>query len=273
MLMGMLLRNSGAVASADFITACARAADASGLDHIWVLDHIAIPPNEAEGSGGRYIDALATLAFVAGVTSRIGIGTSVLVVPYRPALATAKWVSAIQELSHGRLNLGVGAGWMEAEFAAAGVAHGDRGRITDDTLAFLHECFDNDIVTRNGQSFIFSPRPSRPPLLIGGHGARALKRVVAFGDGWMPTIGDPDKLRQPIASLRSQMAEAGKPAPAVIPLTKLELGDQARAAEQLNALAEAGCTGVEHAERYDTVDAFKRIAEALLEARGRSGLS
>ena len=87
MQLGMLLRNSGPPSNADFIADCARAADTSGLDHVWVLDHIAIPPEESEGSGGRYVDALATLAFVAGITARIGIGTSVLVVPYRPALA------------------------------------------------------------------------------------------------------------------------------------------------------------------------------------------
>lgn len=273
MRIGMLLRNSGPLASPDFIAACARAGDEAGLDDLWVLDHIAIPPEESEGSGGRYVDALATLAFVAGITTRVGLGTSVLVVPYRPALATAKWVSAIQELSKGRLTLGVGAGWMAAEFTAAGVDRAARGRITDDTLAFLNDCFANDRVTRNGQEFIFSPRPARPPLLVGGQGPHVMKRIVAFADGWMPTIGEPDKLREPIADLRNRMQAAGKPVPPVIPLTGIDLEDPAHAVDQLRALAEVGCTGVEHAERYESVDAFKRSAERLLAARESAGLN
>ena len=95
MQLGMLLRNSSPVATTAFIAACARAGDNSGLDHLWVLDHIAIPPDDAEGSEGRYVDALATLAFVAGITQRVGIGTSVLVAPYRPPLATANWLASI----------------------------------------------------------------------------------------------------------------------------------------------------------------------------------
>ena len=159
MKLGMLLRNSGPSSTAHTIAACARAADEIGLDDLWTIDHIAIPPDDAEGSGGRYVDALATLAFAAGVTQRVGLGVSVLVLPYRAALPTAKWVAAIQELSGGRLTLGVGAGWMAAEFKATGVAREHRGRITDETLAFLHECFAKDIVTLRDQPFIFSLDP------------------------------------------------------------------------------------------------------------------
>ena len=137
MKIGMLLRNSGPVSTPSFIADCARAGDESELDSLWVLDHVAIPPDDAEGSGGRYVDALATLAYVAGITARIKIGTSVLVLPYRPPLATANWIAAIQELSAGRLMLGVGAGWMETEFVVSDADRGSRGRVTDETLAFL----------------------------------------------------------------------------------------------------------------------------------------
>lgn len=272
MRLGMMLRNSGPVATADFIAGCAGAGEAAGLDDLWVLDHIAIPPDEAEGSGGRYIDALATLAFAAGITQRIGLGTSVLVVPYRPALATAKWVASIQELCNGRLSLGVGAGWMAAEFTAAGVPRESRGRITDETLAFLNTCFEQDIVEANGQRFIFSPRPVRPPILIGGSGKHVQGRAVRYGDGWMPTEGDPEKLRVPIAHLKAAMAAQGKGQPAIIPLTRLDLSDRGRAAEQLAALAAVGVTGIEHTEKYDTVSAFQAIADSLLEARNHAGL-
>lgn len=273
MQLGLLLRNSGPPATTEFIAECARAGDASGIDHLWVLDHIAIPPAESEGSGGRYVDALATLAYVAGITSRVGLGTSVLVVPYRPAIATANWVAAIQELSHGRLNLGIGAGWMAAEFTVAEVALSERGRITNDTLAVLHECFANDVLSYRGQEFIFSPRPARPPILVGGQGKHAMQRIVDYGDGWMPTIGDPDKLREPMRELCGRMQAANKPAPSLIPLTRLELDDIGAAAEHLNQLADVGATGVEHAARYETVDEFKRIAARLLEVREHAGLA
>ena len=82
-----------------------------------------------------------SLAYLAGATTRVGLGTAVLVLPYRPALPTAKWIATVQELSGGRLLLGVGVGWMAAEFRAVGVDLRRRGAVTDATLAFLARCF------------------------------------------------------------------------------------------------------------------------------------
>lgn len=273
MKLGMLLRNSGPASSAATIAACARAAEDIGLDQLWTIDHIAIPPDDAEGSGGRYVDPLATLAFAAGVTTRIGLGVSVLVLPYRAALPTAKWVASIQELSGGRLTLGVGAGWMAAEFTATGVPREHRGRITDETLAFIHECFANDVVTLHGQPFIFSPRPARPPILVGGQGEHVFRRVLSYGDGWMPMSGDAEKLRAPIEQLTAAMTDAGKPPPEVVPLLQLELDSPERAAAQLVALSSIGVTGVNHTARYDNEAEFRVAAAALVEARARAGLA
>ena len=273
MKLGMLLRNSGPVSTPEFIAECARAGDSSGLDSLWVLDHVAIPPDDAEGSGGRYVDALATLAFVAGITSRIRLGTSVLVVPYRPPLATANWVAAIQELSNERLVLGVGAGWMETEFIVSDADRSARGRITDDTLAFMHECFANDIVTRHDKPFIFSPRPQRPPIIVGGKGPHVINRIVRYGDGWMPTSGDVSELAAQIESLNGAMNAAGKPNAIVIPLTQIDTSDIGKGAEQLAALAAVGCTEVNHTARYESADEFIRCSDQLLEARNRAGLA
>ena len=110
MRIGMFLRNSGPPSTRDIITGCAEAADKMGIDDLWVLDHMAIPPDDAEGSGGRYIDPLATLAFAAGITKSVRLGVSVLIAPYRAALPTAKWLASIQELSGGRLCAGFGVG-------------------------------------------------------------------------------------------------------------------------------------------------------------------
>src|SRR5438105_5775305 len=165
MQFGVVLRNMGPQSTRETLVAAARAADAlPAIADMWVADHIAIPPDDAEGSDGRYLDPLATLAFLAGATSRVGLGTAVLVVPYRPALPTAKWVATVQELSAGRLRLGVGVGWMQPEFRALGVDVRRRGAITDETLAFLDRCFASDLVEANGQRFLFRPRPARPPL-------------------------------------------------------------------------------------------------------------
>jgi probable F420-dependent oxidoreductase len=268
----MLLRNSGPPATAELISTCVQAGERLGLDDLWVLDHIAIPPDEAQGSGGRYLDPLATLAYAAALTTRIGLGVAVLVLPYRPVLATAKWVASIQELCGGRLNLGVGVGWMAAEFKAAGVDRARRGVITDEVMQFLHDCFAEDEVELNGQTFLFKPRPARPPLLVGGGAPHATNRAVRYGDGWMPMTGDIDKLRQPVAAFKADMAAAGKPDPDVIPLTALPLDDIRQAADKLAALAELGVTGIEHTARYSDVDEFCRMAEGLLEARSRAGL-
>ena len=141
MKLGVSIRTMGPQSTRETVLACAMAAEEAGVDDIFVPDHIAIPPDDAEGSGGRYLDPLATLAFLAARTERVGLGTGVLILPYRPMLPTAKWVATIQELSGGRLLLGVGVGWMAPEFRALGVDRRKRGEITDRTLEFLHRCF------------------------------------------------------------------------------------------------------------------------------------
>jgi probable F420-dependent oxidoreductase len=266
MQLGLYLRNMGPQSTRATLLACARAADAAGLDDLWVADHIAIPPDDAEGSGGRYLDPLATLAFLAGATERIGLGTGVLVLPYRPALPTAKWVATIQELSAGRLRFGVGVGWMQPEFRAVGVDYRARGRITDETLAFLDGCFARDEVTANGQPFLFLPRPPRPPIYVGGGPHHAFPRIVRFAGGWMPMLpgaADPDLLRAPIAELRARAAEAGKPPPEVAVLTELPVRDTEAAVARLRAFADIGATRVAHGWRYADAAEFARVAELL----------
>ena len=242
---------------------CARAAEAAGLDELWVADHVAIPPEQAEGSGGRYLDPLATLAYLAAATARIDLGTGVLVLPYRPALPTAKWIATIQELSGGRLRLGVGSGWMAAEFRALGVPYTRRGAITDATLAFLAGAFAADAIEANGQPFLFLPRPRRPPILVGGSSPHTFRRVLRFGDGWMPTGIDAPALEAPIRTLREGAAAAGRPVPEVVVLTTLALDDPPRAEAQARALADVGATGIAHAWRYPDAAAFARAAETL----------
>lgn len=263
MRIGLYLRNMGPQSTRQTLLDCALAAEGAGIDDLWVADHIAIPPDQAEGSEGRYLDPLATLAFLSGVTKRIGLGTGVLVLPYRSALPTSKWVATIQELCGGRLRLGIGAGWMEPEFRALGVVRARRGAITDATLDLLHRCFAADTVEENGQSFLFRPRPTRPPILVGGTGPHALARAVRFGDGWMPMGADPAKLAPQIRELRQRFEDAGKPAPEVVALASLPLDDHDAAVRRTAALAAAGVTSVVQSWRYGDAREFAGVAEML----------
>src|SRR5580700_8769766 len=144
MKYGIAIRNMGPQSNRKTIRECARIAEQAGFDALFVSDHLCIPPDQTEGSGGRYLEVLATLAFLAGATERIRLGVSVLVVPYRPAVLTAKQVATIQELSRERMILGVGVGWMRREFEALGVEKRMRGRITDETLRVLRHLWDSE---------------------------------------------------------------------------------------------------------------------------------
>ncbi len=259
----MYVRNMGPQSSVDTLLACARAVEEVGLDHLWVGDHIAIPPDDAEGSDGRYLDPLATLAFLAGATSRIQLGVGVLVLPYRTPLPTAKWVATIQELSRGRLLFGAGVGWMQPEFRAVGVEFARRGRITDAGLELLQRCFAGDVVEEHGQPFLFRPRPPRPPILIGGSAEHAFRRVVRFGDGWMPFGVDVEQLAPQVAVLRGRMAEAGKGAPRIVAVHQLDLSDAGGAAARVRAFAAAGATDFVHGWRYAGYDDFRRGVDAF----------
>jgi len=254
MKIGMGLRNMGDVADRDTITRCAQAAEAAGVDSLWVFDHVAIPPEESEGSGGLYLDPLATLAYVAGCTSTIGLGTGVLVIPYRPALITAKWLATIQQLSGERLLLGAAPGWMEAEFRATGVDRSQRGRITDETLAFIHACFADDLATANGQEFLFRPRPARPRIYVGGDGKHAIRRALELGDGWIPIGKKPQELAPLISDYREQAAATGKPEPEIVTFSQLNSDDLAEAEATIQAFGEAGVNRLVWVCRYDSAD-------------------
>lgn len=267
MEIGITLRNMGPPSTREVLLRCAQAAEEAGVESVWVVDHLAIPPDDAEGSQGRYLDPLATLAFLAGATSRIRLGVGVLVLPYRPPLPTAKWIASVQELSAERLLLGVGVGWMRPEFQALGVDRRRRGAATDATLAFLTRCFEHDVVEAHGQRFLFRPRPARPPIYVGGAPPHAFERAVRFGSGWMPMGLGPEKLAPQAALLARRFADVGRPAPEIVTFDGLPLADPGKARERLAAWSEAGVTRLVHGlGRY-------RGAEPVLEAiRGLSRL-
>lgn len=261
MKFGTTIRNMGAAATRECIVHSATRAEQLGLDHIWVVDHIAIPPDDAEGSNGHWIDPLAMLAFLSAATHTIELGVSILVLPYRPALPTAKWIASIQALCGERLYLGVGAGWMAPEFRALGVDQRQRGKITDDTIRFIRRCFDaaDDIVEHNGQPFLFRPRPKRPPIYVGGMSDAALKRAATLGDGWIPMGINPEKLGPRYEKLRALADAAGRPCPEVVVIGALP-DDQSFAVEQLGRCQALGVSHYIQSSRYSTTQEFDVIA-------------
>ena len=265
MQVGIAVRSMGPQSAPEVLLACVRAAEEAGLADVWVQDHIAIPPDDAEGSGGRYLDPLTALAWLAGSTRRIGLGTGVLVLPYRPPLPTAKAVATVQELSGGRLRLGIGVGWMEAEFRALGVPYAERGRRSDETLAFLRRCFSGDTALAHGQPFLFLPRPPAPPIYVGGSGEHALRRTVRYGDGWMPMTGDPERLAPSVARLRELAEEAGRAVPEVVAFVGLDPARTDALRERALALAGLGVARIVVGARYADAADFSRQVEVLAE--------
>ena len=266
MLVGVTVRNMGVQSSPEIIAGAASHAEASGLESVWITDHIAIPPDDAEGSGGRYLDTLTTLAWLAGVTSTIKLGSGVLILPYRPPLPTAKAVATVQEVSRGRLLLGVGVGWMEAEFRAVGVPRAERGRRTDDTLEFLHECFDNETVTANGQPLLFKPRPPAPPIYIGGGVPFALERALRHGDGWMPMTRSAERLATHLDTYRALADAKGTTPGPVTVMTGLPLSDLDAAKASLDAYRALGVERLVCAITYDDLDQYRSAIDRLATA-------
>ncbi|HXN86983.1 MAG TPA: TIGR03619 family F420-dependent LLM class oxidoreductase [Candidatus Binataceae bacterium] len=271
MKYGIAIRNMGPQSNRNTIRECARIAESANFDALFVSDHLCIPPDQTEGSGGRYLDVLATLAFLAGATDRIRLGVSVLVLPYRPAVLTAKQVATIQELSGDRMILGVGVGWMKPEFDALGIDLKKRGAISTETLAVIRHLWDSEQPRPysgklvNFPAFVFLPRPERPPIWIGGHSAAALDRVVKFGDGWHPML-KPAELKPAVDALKAKMKAAGKPAPEIIVRRGLKLDDPAAASERIQAESDAGATYfILDLGRYQDELAFGRAVDIFMD--------
>src|SRR5216684_2201742 len=230
MKYGIAIRNMGPQSNRTTIRACARLAEQAGFDAIFFSDHLCIPPDQTEGSGGRYLDVLATVAYVAGTTDKIRVGISVLVLPYRPAVVTAKQIATIQELSGERLIVGVGVGWMKPEFDALGADLHQRGALSDETLDVFHHLFSADVPGAfdgpliQFPSFVFLPRPKPPTLWIGGNGAAAKRRVLKYRAGWHPML-PAKELKASVEDLKRQARNSGQDAPEIIVRRGVRLDD------------------------------------------------
>jgi len=213
----------------DHIRDVAVAADRLGFDVVWTAEHLIFPAalrTPYPYGGGRapfdvtdpILDVCSTLAYVAAVTQRVRLGTSVIVLPYHHPIALAKALATVDVLSDGRLLLGVAGGWLREEFDLLGVPFAERGVRTDEYLVLLKRLWSEERVTFRGRFFTlanaaFFPKPVQrphPPIWIGGDSPAALRRVARLGDGWMAVPRGLAELETSIATIRREAEAAGR---------------------------------------------------------------
>jgi len=214
-------------------------AEELGLDGVFVPDHILAKPATTQHYGGHWPDPFSLLAFLAGRTRRIQLGASVIVLPYRNALVTAKAAATVDQASGGRFIFGVGVGWDEAEFVDLRLPFKERGRLSDDYLRAIKAAWAADIPEYKGQyvSFsgaTFSPRPAHePPIWVGGApgaiSSPAVRRCAELGDAWHPLALSLDDIEKGYATLRDLAKRGGRTgAIGLAPRNALDLTDSPR---------------------------------------------
>lgn len=203
----------------------AQAIEEIGYDHIDIFDHVVMGYPTAERPAGPYaagmpiLEALVALSYMAAVTSRVTLGTEVLVLPQREPTLVAKQVSTLDTLSGGRMRLGIGVGWQAAEYAALGEDFHTRGRRMDEAIQLLRTYWGEPQVTFTGTYYRadamgMEPKPpqgARLPLWIGGHSEAAYRRVGRLGDGWLAGgLTDAEAARRAIDTIQQHAAAAGR---------------------------------------------------------------
>jgi probable F420-dependent oxidoreductase len=198
----------------------ARTAEAAGFAWVSCSDHPAIPVSRAQAMGPTWFDAGSTLAFVAGVTTRIRLMPHVLVLPYRHPLVVAKQYGTLDFISGGRVILGVGSGHLKPEFKTLGADYDNRGKVSDEYLRALAAVWGHDVGHFDGEFVSFRdvmvwPRPLQkphPPFWVGGNSNAAVKRAARFGDGWIPWELSPEDFAAKGAYARHLRHDAGRSA-------------------------------------------------------------
>lgn len=287
MKFGLMFANTGTYATASGVVDLAKAAEASGFESIWTVEHVIWPsaysstyPYSPTGkmpgdASAPLPDPLIWLAFAAAHTSTIRLATGILIVPQRNPVVLAKSVATLDSLSNGRLDLGIGVGWLEEEFDALHVPFADRGPRTDDYIGAMQALWASDNATYDGQFAGFQDVTSNPkpkngtvPIVVGGHSKAAARRAGRLGDGFFPGKGSIDELRELIDVVRQTAADAGRD-PGAIEMTAGHPGlfgdDPVAAAEELAAI------GVTRSivpaflmMRGDTAEQAEAMAEKIL---------
>ncbi len=215
MKFGIHLPQFGRAAGPDTIRRAAMEAEQQGYDDIWVSDHLAIPVDAPYPPTAYIYEPLVSLTWAAAATTRVGLGTSVLVLPMRHPLVLAKMLATLDLMSQGRVIVGAAVGWLEAEFDALGVPFKERGARSDETIRMLRACWTEDPVDLKGghvaanfKAMRTLPHPARPiPIWVGGHGGAAFRRAVRLGDGWHGSRKSPGVAPTIVKRLRAERPE------------------------------------------------------------------
>jgi probable F420-dependent oxidoreductase len=270
----------------DWMRAFAQHADAAGFESLLTVEHVAVPvdyesryPYSDTGRMPLAVDCelpdpLDLLAWLAGQTERIRLGTGILVLPEHHPLQLAKRCATIDRLSGGRLFLGVGVGWMREEVAALGIDPDERGARTDEGIDALRTVWRDEEISFAGRHFAFDrvrshPKPLQPsiPILVGGHAKAAARRAGERGDGFFPLGLSGDLLTERWAQVQEAAEAAGRD-PSTIELTLGGLlGDTAEAA--LQEAVDRGAARVVLSTRTADLDELRRDMDAAIAARDR----
>lgn len=313
MQIGCSAPTSGPLIAPDSLVRIATEAEMLGFDYVTVSDHVMIPKSIASrypysesgefpsGAGAARLEQLTTAAFIAAATSKLGIVTSVMVVPHRPAVLTAKILATIDYLSKGRLTLGIGAGWCKEEFEAIGAPpFDDRGHVTDEWMMACKELWAKDDPQFDGKyvkfsDVVFTPKPVQKsiPIWVGGESGPAMRRTAKYGDAWYPIGTNPQfpmdtltRFKAGAAKLRDLTTKAGRN-PSAVALAyrvssnpeaqpkgsvdgerKLFTGGAADFAGDIRALTEAGVTsfdfGLFGPTLAATIDNMRRFKDEVM---------
>ena len=214
MKFGLRYANTGRNVWADKAVAIAQAAEEAGFNSIWTVDHVVVPQDYKSaypyadsgrmGDGSEDLqlpDPLIYMAYLASATKTIRLATGILIVPQRNPVVTAKQIATLDAMSGGRVDLGIGVGWLEEEFKAIGVPFDDRGQRTDECIAAMRALWSDDVAEYHGELVDFDPIYCRPqpvngsvPIIVGGHSKAAARRAGRLGDGFFPARGAPTEL-------------------------------------------------------------------------------
>jgi probable F420-dependent oxidoreductase len=208
MKFGYVLPNFGNKVEAKEVAEIARVCEEVSFDSVWATDHVIMPP-ELKEPYAQLLEPLVTLSFIAAKTDKLKLGTSIIVLPQRNPIVVAKQATTLDAFSGGRVILGVGAGWAQAEFANLGANFANRGKVFDESLKLIRTLWKEQVVDFKGSFFrvansLFLPKPVNGtiPVWIGGTSKPAIQRAIRLGDGWHPTGLDLEQFRSGVNSIK-----------------------------------------------------------------------
>ena len=218
---GLVMPNFASWFTPEHIRETMSVAEQLGYESVWLNDHVVFPGDMADHYGNEFKDPIALLPFLAACSTRLLLGTTVLVIPYRPPIQTAKMLATADYLSGGRLLIGIGSGHEPAESEVLGLPYEERGAMTDEFMKIMVELWTNERATYHGKYYSFDAvkplihpvQKPFPKFFMGGTGIPSWRRIVEYDGGWHPSARNAETLAPHAATLRAYCEKRGKPFP------------------------------------------------------------